>query len=90
MPFLGGEAAFPRGPFRVAMLLQRPVVLMAGVYRGGNRYEVFFEVLATPPESRPRDGEAWVDAAMRRYVERLEHYCRDAPYNWFNFYDFWA
>jgi predicted LPLAT superfamily acyltransferase len=27
---------------------------------------------------------------MRRYVERLEDYCREAPYNWFNFYDFWA
>jgi predicted LPLAT superfamily acyltransferase len=88
-PFLGGEAAFPRGPFRVAMLLRRPVVLMAGIYRGGNRYEVFFEKLAMPPESR-RDSEAWLDAVMRNYVARLEHYCREAPYNWFNFYDFWA
>jgi predicted LPLAT superfamily acyltransferase len=26
---------------------------------------------------------------LLRYVERLEHYCRLAPYNWFNFYDFW-
>jgi predicted LPLAT superfamily acyltransferase len=88
-PFLGGEAAFPRGPFRVAMLLQRPVVLMAGVYRGGNRYDVFFERLAVPPEDK-RAGEAWLDATMRQYVARLEHYCREAPYNWFNFYDFWA
>jgi len=22
-------------------------------------------------------------------AQRLEHYCRQAPYNWFNFYDFW-
>ena len=88
-PFLGREAAFPRGPFRVAMLLHRPVVLMAGVYLGGNRYEVFFETLALPPENRG-DAEAWLDAAMRQYVGRLEHYCRQAPYNWFNFYDFWA
>ena len=27
---------------------------------------------------------------VQRYAERLEHYCRVAPYNWFNFYDFWA
>jgi Predicted acyltransferase len=27
---------------------------------------------------------------MRRYAARLEHYCREAPFNWFNFYDFWA
>ena len=89
-PFLGAPAAFPRGPFRVAMLLQRPVVLMVGVYRGGRTYEVIFETLAEAPAVRPRDSEAWLDDVMRRYVARLEHYCRDAPFNWFNFYDFWA
>jgi len=26
---------------------------------------------------------------MQRYVARLEHYARLAPYNWFNFYSFW-
>jgi predicted LPLAT superfamily acyltransferase len=88
-PFLGAEAAFPRGPFRVAMLLQRPVVLMIGVYRGGRSYDVFFETLAEAPEARPRDSEAWLDQLMRRYVDRLEHYCREAPFNWFNFYNFW-
>jgi predicted LPLAT superfamily acyltransferase len=89
-PFLGGEAAFPKGPFRVAMLLQRPVVLMAGIYRGGRRYDVRFELLAEAPATRPADPEAWIDDVMRRYVARLEEYCREAPFNWFNFYDFWA
>jgi predicted LPLAT superfamily acyltransferase len=27
---------------------------------------------------------------MRRYSARLEHHMRRAPFNWFNFYDFWA
>jgi predicted LPLAT superfamily acyltransferase len=88
--FLGAPAAFPQGPFRVAMLLNRPVVLMVGVYRGGRRYEVFFETLAEAPETRPQDGQAWLDGMMRKYVDRLEHHCRAAPFNWFNFYDFWA
>jgi hypothetical protein len=26
---------------------------------------------------------------MAQYVAQLERYCRAAPYNWFNFYDFW-
>jgi predicted LPLAT superfamily acyltransferase len=26
---------------------------------------------------------------MQRYADRLTHYCRIAPYNWFNFFDFW-
>ena len=90
LPFLGAPAAFPRGPFRVALLLQRPVVMMVGVYRGGGRYDVFFETLAEAPVPRPADCALWLDQAMRRYVARLEHYCRAAPFNWFNFYDFWA
>jgi predicted LPLAT superfamily acyltransferase len=89
-PFLGATAAFPKGPFRVALMLQRPVVMMFGVYRGGARYEVYFELLAKAPETRPPDIDAWLDGIMRRYVERLEYHCREAPYNWFNFYDFWA
>lgn len=89
-PFLGGEAGFPKGPFRVAMLLQRPVVMMAGIYRGGRTYDVRFELLAEAPATRPADPEAWIDEVMRRYIARLEEYCREAPFNWFNFYDFWA
>ncbi|MCB1778147.1 MAG: YdcF family protein, partial [Candidatus Competibacteraceae bacterium] len=26
---------------------------------------------------------------VQRYADRLQHYARDAPYNWFNFYDYW-
>jgi predicted LPLAT superfamily acyltransferase len=87
--FLGAPASFPRGPFQLALMLRRPVVMMFGVYHGGNRYGLVFETLAAPGETRPADGDAWIDEVMRRYVARLEHYCREAPYNWFNFYDFW-
>jgi predicted LPLAT superfamily acyltransferase len=89
-PFLGATAAFPKGPFRVAMLLQRPVVMMVGVYRGRRTYDVYFETLAEAATARPADPHAWLDSIMRRYAARLEHYCREAPFNWFNFYDFWA
>ncbi len=41
--FLGGRAAFPTGPARLAALLRPPVVLMIGLFRGGNRYEIHFE-----------------------------------------------
>jgi predicted LPLAT superfamily acyltransferase len=87
--FLGEQACFPSGPFRLAAMLKRPVVLMFGLYRGGNRYDIYFERLVdTWPAAR--DARALLlEQSMRRYVERLEHYCRDAPYNWYNFYDFW-
>ena len=30
-----------------------------------------------------------LDALARHYASRLEHYCLRAPYQWFNFYEFW-
>lgn len=95
VPFLGREAAFPTGPFRLAAMLKRPLVLMVGLYRGGNRYEVHFESLGDfSPEAPAADPAlpvaARVDAVIDAYVARLEHHCRQAPYNWFNFYDYWS
>ena len=88
VPFLGEPAAFPTGPMRMAAALRRRVFLMVGLYRGGNRYEVRFEELADFTDAG-RDREAAVHAAIEAYARRLEHYCRAAPYNWFNFFDFW-
>lgn len=88
LPFLGSPAPFPLGPFRLAALLRRPLLLMLGLYQGGKRYDIHFELLAD--FSRPDlDRRLAMEQALLRYVERLEHYCRASPYNWFNFYDFW-
>jgi predicted LPLAT superfamily acyltransferase len=87
--FLGEPAAFPASPFRIAAMLGRPVILMVGLYRGSNRYDLRFERLFEDAElarGRRPSAREWV----QRYAARLEHYCREAPYNWFNFYDFWG
>lgn len=85
--FLGTPTPFPEGPFLLAALLQVPIVLFFGLYRGGRRYLIQFEPLAETIGieciRRPAGLRPWVE----RYVERLEHYCRLYPYNWFNFYD---
>lgn len=89
--FLGAPARFPSGPFRLAAMLRQPVYFMAGLYRGGNRYEVHFELLADLSLPQPgADREAQSHDLLRRYVAALERHCRAAPYNWFNFYDFWG
>jgi len=87
--FLGAQARFPSGPFRLAALLKRPMVLMFGLYRGDNRYDIYFERLVDAWQAPRVARDLLLEQAMQRYVERLEHYCRDAPYNWYNFYDFW-
>lgn len=86
--FLGEPAKFPTGPLRMAYMMKCPVLLMVGLYRGGNRYDLHFEELADMGDSSVPRNEL-IARAQRRYVERIEHYCRIAPYNWFNFFDFW-
>lgn len=87
--FLGEQAQLPAGPLLLAHTLKVPVVLCFGLYRGDRRYEIHLEWLADKInlDHKTRDGDLqrWAQA----YAARLEHYCRLAPYNWFNFYDFW-
>lgn len=89
LPFLGASAALPVGPFRMAAILRCPVLFMTGLYRGGNRYDLHFETVADFSTAHAGGRAAAVHAAMTRYAQLLEQYCRAAPYNWFNFFDFW-
>ena len=90
VPFLKGVARFPVGPMRAAALLGRPVILMLGLYLGGNRYRVVFERVADFSGVERSGREAAVREAVQRYARRLEEYCFEYPYNWFNFYGFWT
>lgn len=87
--FLGETAAFPLGPWRMAAMLGRPVFFMTGLYLGGNRYQIHFEKIADFSNVRRNERDAAIQAAVHNYASRLAHYCQLAPYNWFNFFDFW-
>jgi len=91
VPFLGGEACFPTGPYLLAHALRCPAYLCFALFRAPNRYELHCEPFADAivlPRGAAR--EEAVKALAARYAVRLEHYCRAYPDNWFNFYDFWA
>ena len=89
-PFLGAPAEFPMAPWLIAAVLKIPVALAFGLYRGGNRYDLVFEPFSDGLAIPRRERAAAVPALIRRYAARLEHHARSAPYNWFNFYDFWG
>jgi cobyrinic acid a,c-diamide synthase len=59
------------------------------VYAGGGFPEVFVEELADEVVLPATGRAAGLDALARQYAARLEHYCLRAPYQWFNFYEFW-
>jgi predicted LPLAT superfamily acyltransferase len=88
--FLGDVASFPESPFVLAAAVGAPVVLFSAVQVQGDRYRIRFEPFADRIDL-PRDTR---DVSLQRLCERyagwLEMLCRETPYNWFNFYDFWA
>jgi len=87
--FLGGHARFPVGPYLLASMLKCPVYLTFGLYRDPDHYELHCEPFAERIELPRARREEALREYVSRYAERLEHYCRMAPDNWFNFYDFW-
>ncbi|MFT4515254.1 MAG: putative LPLAT superfamily acyltransferase [Planctomycetota bacterium] len=87
--FFGETAHFPAGPFLLASLMKCPVYLTFGLYRRPNQYDLSCEPFADKLHIPRKDREAGLKDIVQRYADRLEHYARQAPENWFNFYDFW-
>lgn len=87
---LGGKARLPVGPWYLANALQVPVILGFGCYLGDNRYAAHFELFAESVRLPRNDREGAVQQLAQKYAQRLEYYAHLAPYNWFNFYDFWS
>lgn len=89
VPFLGSPARFPAGPLLLAHMLQCPVYLIFCI-REGHGYRVhmtpFAERLKLPRSSR----EKAIREGMERYARCLEEHCCQTPFQWFNFFDFWA
>jgi len=90
VPFFGEEAWFPEGPFVLAALLGCPVFLLFCLRTGPNRWRVVCEPFAAPLVLPRRDRSAETRAVVARFASRLEHYCREVPLQWFNFFSVWA
>ena len=87
--FLGQPANFPAGPLMLASALKVPVVLFYGLYLGGSRYEVHFELFVDRIDAKTRKRPSDLQGLVESFAARLGDFCRREPYNWFNFYDFW-
>lgn len=97
--FLGTPAPFAQGPFILASLLECPVYLLfcmrdedrkTGSRRLSRpRYRLYFEAFADAIDLPRRTRQITLTEYAARYAQRLEHYCRRYPLQWFNFFDFW-
>lgn len=90
VPFLGEPADFSQGPWIIAAVLECPVYLLFCRREGGGRWRLFLERFAENVAlPRGNRAEALTDYAAA-YARRLERECREAPWQWYNFFDFWA
>ncbi len=86
---LGGQVLLPAAPVLIAATLKVPIIVFFGLYLGGNRYRIHFELLGEnivlDRQTRQQDIQYW----MQKYADILERQILSTPYNWFNFYDYW-
>lgn len=85
--FLGASARFSLSPFRLAAITGAPVLSVFGLFEHGRRYRIVFEPLQV---ERYAEDRITPRALQLAYVDCLARQARRSPYNWFNFYDFWA
>lgn len=88
--FFGEKIKIPTGPFQLAMALKAPIVLFFGIYRGDNRYDIYFELLTLAADFPRHERQPAIQQLAQLYVNALEHRVKDSPFNWFNFYQYWG
>ncbi len=90
--FLGKKAALPIGPYLLAKALDCPVKLLFSYQNftsktGQIHLEVvdFAEKIVLNRKNKQED----LTNYAQRFASELEKACAKAPFQWFNFYDFW-
>jgi predicted LPLAT superfamily acyltransferase len=89
LPFLGKPAAFATGPFIAAAVTGAWIVPAVCVKEGDGYLMRAYRPIRIPSTSRS-GRPAVVRQAMVAWVACLERTVRRHPYQWHNFYDFWA
>ena len=86
--FLGEPAPFPEGAFILAGLLNCPVYLLFCI-KERKTYNVYLEHFSDSLKLPRAQRQQQLQEVIGRYADRLGFYCRKAPLQWFNFFDFW-
>lgn len=89
--FLGESAKFPIGPYALANALACPVKVMISYKKKGR---IIFSVKKfnqdQPIKLVRKQREEQFQNLAEEFAQILQEHCREAPYQWFNFYDFWG
>lgn len=93
--FLGKEANFPYGVYLIAALAKTPIHYIFGLRTKNGplhpKHYMFIEkskIDFTVETSRKERNEK-INALCSEFVQILEKYAQEFPYQWYNFYNFW-
>ena len=88
--FLGKSARFPCGPFAIAALTGAPVIPFFAIKTGMQHYSfTAFDPIRIDNRDR-KERENQIRDGVKQYASVLEKMTRTHPYQWYNFFDFWA
>jgi len=98
IPFLGEDAPFSQGAFYLAALMKAPVYFIFALRRGDlsikPEYDMHVHKSSLSPDSLSPDStrkeRLRLSASLANdFASLLENYCKERPFQWYNFYDFW-
>ena len=92
--FFGEKAKFPYGVFLLIALLDVPTYFVNGLRQKDISLFPRYDMLAKKNPVRfdcgRKEREERIKETARLYAENLEKLCTLHPYQWYNFFDFWA
>ncbi len=89
-PFLGAPADFPVGPYLMAAVTGSPVIQIFAMREGVDRYRFFCSPPRTVGNGSRKQRNHEIAACAADFAQRLELVLSDYPFQWYNFYPFWA
>lgn len=90
--FLGRETQLPIGPYLLGRALGCPVKLMFAYKNyGGKDNRLHFDIIDFAEQIKlpARQKTEQLQRFAQQYACELEKVCRQAPFQWFNFYPYW-
>jgi predicted LPLAT superfamily acyltransferase len=88
--FLGSPAAFPISAYALAAKTGASVAIILASKTSRKKYTLEVKDVFKPHYESRETRQTHLKNAVQIFVNSLEGYLKDNPYQWYNFYDFWG
>jgi predicted LPLAT superfamily acyltransferase len=86
--FLGTPAAFPIGPFQLAVKYKVPLLALFVMQNGHKKYKSYVIPIEISNQENYTDKQQ-IELLLKRYASALEDIVKQYPAQWYNFHKFW-